>query len=179
MQKRITLDELKEIASASNGCIDKIYLHWTAGRYHQFYDDYHINIDEDGAIIITCDDLTELKAHTWRRNSNAVGVAMCCCYNALANNGVDADFGEFPPTAQQIETMAKVVDVLCDNLSLAVNQNNVLTHCEAALLDDYGPYSGDPETRWDLWYLPDIPGDGVMKPGGDVIRGKAIWFQNN
>ena len=40
----------------------------------------------------------------------------------------------------------------------------------------YGPYSGDAETRWDLWYLRDSPGDGLMKPGGLVIRGKALWY---
>ena len=49
-----------------------------------------------------------------------------------------------------------------------------MTHEEAAMLDGYGPYSGDPETRWDLWYLPDS--DGTMKSGGDVIRGKALWY---
>lgn len=177
MQKRVTLKELKQIARQSVGCIDKIYLHWTAGRYHQFYDDYHINIDDDGAIIITCDNLTELKAHTWRRNTNAVGIALCCCYNAHANSGYDTDFGEYPPTKAQIETAAKVVAALCDCLGLAVTRSNVMTHCEAAMEDDYGPFSGDPETRWDLWYLPDYDGD--MKPGGDVIRGKAIWWQNN
>ena len=47
---------------------------------------------------------------------------------------------------------------------------------KAALADGYGPYSGDPETRWDLWYMRDSPGDGVMKPGGDVMRGKAQWY---
>lgn len=52
----------------------------------------------------------------------------------------------------------------------------MLTHCEAALIDGYGPYSGDAETRWDLWYLRDSPGDGAMKPGGQVIRGKALWY---
>ena len=36
--------------------------------------------------------------------------------------------------------------------------------------------SGDAETRWDLWYLRDSPGDGAMKPGGQVIRGKALWY---
>ncbi|MDO5380212.1 MAG: hypothetical protein Q4E98_04995 [Acidaminococcaceae bacterium] len=40
----------------------------------------------------------------------------------------------------------------------------------------YGPYSGDAETRWDLWYLRDSPVDGLMKPGGLVIRGKALWY---
>ena len=59
---------------------------------------------------------------------------------------------------------------------MPIDRWNVLTHCEAALIDGYGPYSGDAETRWDLWYLRDSPGDGLMKPGGQVIRGKALWY---
>ena len=27
-----------------------------------------------------------------------------------------------------------------------------------------GPYSGDAETRWDLWYLRYSPGDGANEP---------------
>ena len=74
--KRITLDELRQLAKAAAGSIDKIYLHWSAGNYHQFFSDYHLNIDSDGAIMTTTDDLTEHKAHTWRRNSRAIGIAV-------------------------------------------------------------------------------------------------------
>lgn len=174
--KRITLSELRTIARAARGYIDKIYLHWTAGYYHQFSSDYHLCIDEDGAIIATTDDLTTLKAHTWRRNSNAIGIALCCCAEAVAYADGNIDYGPNPPTPEQIDSMAKVVTVLCEELGLAINDSNVLTHCEAAELDDYGPSTTC--ERWDLWYLPDLPGDGKMKPGGDVIRGKAIWFEN-
>ena len=62
--KRITLDELRQLAARARGNIDKIYLHWTAGNYHQFFSDYHLNIDSDGAVMATTDDLTEYKAHT-------------------------------------------------------------------------------------------------------------------
>ncbi len=177
--KQITLNELRVMGRRARNCIDKIYLHWSAGTYHSYFYDYHINIDSDGKIIATCNGLTETKSHTWRRNTNAVGIVLCCCYGADANNGIDTDFGAYPPTEAQIDSMAQVVAVLCDELGLEVNSSNVMTHCEAALQDGYGPYSGDPDMRWDLWYLPDIPGDGAMKHGGDVIRGKAIWHQIN
>ena len=39
--KRITLDELRQLAARARGNIDKIYLHWSAGIYHQFFSDYH------------------------------------------------------------------------------------------------------------------------------------------
>jgi len=61
--------------------ISRIYLHWTAGRYDQLFGDYHICIDGDGGVHRMADFETKL-AHTWRRNSNAVGIALCCCYQA-------------------------------------------------------------------------------------------------
>lgn len=177
MQKRITFEELRAMARAAKNKIDHIYLHWTAGGYHQFYDDYHLNIDNDGAIICTCDDFTELKSHTWRRNSDAIGIALCCCAGAQAYAGGVIDFGDYPPTAEQIDTAARVVAILCEEIGLGINQQTVMTHCEAAEIDDYGPSTTC--ERWDLWFLPDVPGDGELKPGGGVIRGKALWWQNN
>ena len=175
--KRITLDELRQIAKAANGKINKIYLHWTAGNYHQFFGNYHLNIDSDGAVMATTDDLTDYKSHTWRRNTGAIGICMCCCVDAVAYADGRVDLGSVPPMAMQIDGMAKAVAVLCEELGLAINEYNVMTHAEAADLDDYGPATTF--ERWDLWKLPDVPGDGELKPGGDVIRGKAIWWSNN
>lgn len=177
MTKRITLDELRQLAARARGNIDKIYLHWSAGYYHQFFSDYHLNIDSDGAVMATTDDLTEYKAHTWRRNSRAIGIALACCVDAVAYADGSIDFGNVPPTELQIDSMAKVVAVLCEALGLDINADAVMTHAEAADLDDYGPATTF--ERWDLWKLPDLPGDGKLKPGGDVIRGKAIWWHNN
>ncbi len=179
--KRITLDELKQMALRAKDCIDRIYIHWTAGNYQQYFSDYHLLIDYDGKIVSTTDDLTEKKEHTWKRNSNAIGIAMCCCVGATCQADGSVDYGSQPPTAAMIDSTAQVVACLCDALGLAININNVMTHAEIADRmpdpDKYGP-----ETtceRWDLWFLPDIPGDGQLKPGGDVIRGKAEWWRIN
>jgi hypothetical protein len=52
----------------------------------------------------------------------------------------------------------------------------VMTHCEAAEKDDYGPSTTC--ERWDLWYIPDEYGsNGELVPGGDLIRGKAAYYQ--
>ena len=177
MKTEVTLQDLRQMARAAKGCIDKLYLHWTAGNYGDYSEDYHINIDYDGRIIATTYDLTEVKNHTWHRNSNAIGIAMCCCAGAMAYAGGVIDYGDQPPTAEQIDVMAKIVAVLCEELGLDVNYRNVITHCEAAEIDDYGPSTTC--ERWDLWFLPDIPGTGELKPGGEVIRGKAIWWQHN
>ena len=161
---KVTLESIKEMAT---GQIDKIYLHWAAGRYGQFFDDYHINIDEDGSFFISCDNFTELKAHTWHRNTGAIGIALACCYGGTSNN-----LGDYPPTALQIEAIAQVVATLCSAYGIECTKDNVMTHAEAANLDGYGPNST--WERWDLWFLSNgaTPGSG-----GDILRGKAIYYQ--
>lgn len=176
--REITLKELGYLAKPAKGEINRIFLHWTAGNYHQFFDSYHLNIDEDGSIHTSTYDFTEIKSHTWKRNSNAIGIAMACCVGAQANDGYNTDFGICPPTIAQIEGMAKAVAVLCETLGLEVDVTTVLTHCEIALIDQYGPYQSDPDLRWDLWYLPDSAQNNELVNGGDVIRGKALWFKN-
>lgn len=164
------------LACQFKGEIDHIYLHWSAGWYGQFYDDYHINIDADGTIYLSTDDLTETLAHTWRRNSRSIGISLACCADASAKADGTIDFGTHPPTAKQIESMAIVVNVLCAALGLPMDKEHVMTHCEAAELDDYGPSTTC--ERWDLWYLPDYINGGV-EPGGDMIRGKAAWYREH
>ena len=103
----------------------------------------------------TTDYLTEHKDHTWRRNSRAIGIALACCVDAVAYADGCVDFGNVPPTELQIDSMAKVVAVLCEELGLDINADTVMTHAEAADLDDYEPATTF--ERWDLWKLPDIP----------------------
>lgn len=192
--KKVTLEDIQTMAEASRAQLwkdarnmnrdVKIYLHWTAGRYDQCFDDYHLNITDDGSIYASTDDLSETLAHTWHRNTGSVGVTLCCCYGADT-----ADLGDYPPTAAQIETMAQVVAVLAKALWLTIDRDRVMTHAEAAdnidgLLpegDEYGPCNGC--ERWDLEYLgtEESPSfnpyatDGSR--GGDVLRGKVIWYR--
>ena len=177
----ITLEELRLLALRAIGLINAIYLHWTAGRYNQCFDDYHLNIGKNGEIYLTCDELTDLKAHTWHRNSGASGVTLCCGFQAEAgyqksNAPPNIDFGPYPPTQAQIETMAQVIAVISHGLGLEISYDTVKTHAEAAIEDGYGPYGEDPDLRWDLWYIPDLPSTFSLKPGGEVLRGKALWY---
>lgn len=191
--RSITLAELKQLAMQSKSSLwsqaksvsrdVKLYLHWSAGHYGQFFDDYHINIDQDGSIYVTTNDLSQNKSHTYKRNTGAIGISLACCYNATPEN-----LGNEPPTAMQIEAMSQVVAVLCKALDLTVDIYRVMTHAEAAnnldglnpnyeqngyLDGKYGP--GFSVERWDLWFMP-----GVAKgEGGNVLRGKAIWYQHN
>lgn len=174
--KPIDLDEIKEASKDISAY--RIFLHWSAGHYGQAYEDYHLNIDYNGRIY-ACDndlDFDKKLEHTWHRNSGSIGIAMLGCYDAVANAGHNCNFGSEPPTPAQIEAMACAVAIICKYGNIPIDDVSVMTHCEIATEDGYGPGSGDSETRWDLWYLPDY--DGVMKPGGQVIRGKALWYYN-
>lgn len=174
--KPIDLNEVAEMASDARGQIRNIFLHWSAGRYGQVYEDYHISIDYDGRIYVpdNCHNLMQYRVHTYQRNTRSVAVCLCGCYDASANNGYNSNFGSEGVTQAQIEAMAAVVAKLVKYGDVPIEQ--VLTHQEIASIDGYGPYSGDPQTRWDLWYLPDSAFNGELKPGGGVIRGKAMWY---
>lgn len=192
----VTIDELRQMASdcresiweraKSMGREPKIYLHWTAGRYSQFWDDYHVQIDEDGKLYmppyVTLDD-DSLPA-TYRRNTGSVAITLLCCVGATSE-----DLGEMPPTKAQIEAMAQAIVAIADGLWLTIDRERVLTHGEAADNEDgiypheeYGPKSTC--ERWDLEYLQTDESpkfnpwaeDGSR--GGDVLRGKANYYRN-
>lgn len=193
--KRVTLKDIQTMANAAfpelwkeakqMGRDVKIYLHWTAGRYGQMYDDYHINIDRDGSIWASTDDFSETLAHTWHRNTASIGITLCCGYGSTTN-----DLGDYPPTNEQIDAMAQVVAVIAPALWLTIDSERVLTHAEAAdnidgLLpegDEYGPNNGC--ERWDLQFLgtdesPEWTTDySNPRTGGNVIRGKANYWKN-
>ncbi|MBQ5344707.1 MAG: N-acetylmuramoyl-L-alanine amidase [Acidaminococcaceae bacterium] len=195
----VTEGILRNMARQARDEIDHIYLHWTAGHYGQVYDDYHLCIDRDGTVYVNCKQLDEYKAHTYGRNTGAIGIALCCgaegrCWLPKGCAGYEAteawenmfyatpnsavvNFGTAPPTADQIEVMADIVSILCEELELPITEETVMTHCEAAFEDCYGPGDGDPDFRWDLWFLPDRDRLNELVPGGELLRGKALFYQ--
>lgn len=193
--QEVTIEELRQLASAcrdevwrvaeSVGREPKIYLHWSAGHYEQLFSDYHINIDWDGRIYLSTPDLADVLEHTWHRNTGSIGVCLCCAFGADTN-----DLGDEPPTSAQIDVCAQVIAVLCDALWLTIDKLYVMTHGEAADNEDgsdadepYGPRNGC--ERWDLEYL-GTDESPTFNPyatdgsrGGDVLRGKAIWYRQH
>lgn len=193
--RETTLDEIYQLAANARediweiakayGRDPKIYLHWSAGHYFHTFDDYHINITADGRFYIATEDFSDVLAHTYKRNSGAVGIALCCGVDATTN-----DLGNEPPTPDQIEAMAQAAWKVADALWLTINKDHVMTHGEAGdnedglyTHDNYGPKSTC--ERWDLEFLgtDESPSfnpwaeDGTR--GGDVLRGKALWYKNN
>ena len=169
---------------ARESSIDKIYLHWSAGRHNQVFNDYHINILGDGSIVLTTNDFDIHKNHTYKRNTGSIGITFCAMLDATPD-----DYGPEPVTDAQIYTMSLVVAALCKGLGVDPTINTVLTHAEAGDNKDgvypdyedngqpYGMYGPDHNwERWDLWKL--HPYDAPYS-GGDIIRGNAVWHMNN
>jgi len=193
-------ETLREMAREVRNGISRIYLHWTAGHYGQVFDDYHLCVDRDGTVYVNCKTLAAYKTHTWMRSHNSIGIALCCGYDArcwcpshveacraeaayVDGDDVDRDcalidLGPEPPTAVQIEVLAKIVAILCEELRLDIDDYHVMTHCEAAFKDGYGPGDGDPDMRWDLWFLPADPCYKLLYPGGELLREKANFYRN-
>ena len=176
-------------AARKQGRETKVYLHWSAGHYGQFWSDYHVQIDKDGEIYVIADGaLDDVLAATWRRNSGSVSICILGCLGADTNN-----LGAEPPTDAQIEGAAKAIAALCNGLWLTIDKQRVLTHGEAAANEDgirphpaYALWNDeihDGDTRWDLEYLGTMESpkyfpaatDGMR--GGDVLRGKANWYR--
>ena len=192
--RRVTPAELEELAgeyraalaeaAAEYGRETKVYLHWSAGHYGQFWSDYHVQIDKDGEIYVIADgELDDVLAATWKRNTGSVSICMLGCYKATTNN-----LGQESPTPLQIDGMAQAIAALCNGLWLTIDKQRVMTHGEAADNEDsiephetYGPRTTC--ERWDLEYLgtEESPtynpwaADGTR--GGDVLRGKANWYR--
>jgi hypothetical protein len=120
--------------------INKIYLHWSATPYDfTKAGSYHTVVQGDGRVMrLTSYD--QLTAHTFRRNSNAVGIACACM------GGVPWD--DFPPTAIQVENMCREAADLAKKLGWKASDindltngtnsvNRILTHAEAAANRDF------------------------------------------
>lgn len=193
--RQITLNELSRIAEARRDDLwaaarsagrdhPLLILHWSAGWYDSFYPkDYHVQIGEHGEIYLSSDDLSEVKPHTENLNRGSVGISLCCCAGATTD-----DLGEAPPTNDQIEVMAQVIAVLCTNLWLSIRPDIVLTHGEVAddpqYYDEEDMYGPNHDCwRWDLQFL-GTPESSYyttdysdQHTGGNVLRGKAAWYQ--
>lgn len=150
--------------------LPKIYLHWTATGYQWTQPNhYHTIITGDGIVHRLHDYNIDLSSHTYKRNSNSIGLA-CACMGG-------SDPWNMPPTRQQLEAMcrevARVIKVWGWK-EADISVVNILTHAEAASNRDgwrahenYGPTAwGGDGTRWDLMCLE----RGGPDDGGDQLR---------
>lgn len=167
--KQISAEELLKLAEAARGKINTIFLHWTACAYGQVFDDYHLCIGKDGNFEAPLEmlDLAEVKAHTWMRNTGAVGIAIEAARGAKINKDWEVNYGkQAPPTREQAEGLALATAIICKGAGIPIDKDTVMTHAEIADVDGYGIFDSDPDMRWDLLRLPFTPGVS----GGEYIR---------
>ena len=128
--------------------IKGIVLHWTAGTYKQTYSDYHFCITWDekvGAKVVQTRSIKQIGAHTWKRNTSRIGIALCSENWTLRP--------VCPAKPQQLEAMAKLIAELCIKLgmnhkgthkvwdlyrSIEHNVPNVTDHNFYGNMDKYG-----------------------------------------
>jgi hypothetical protein len=149
------------VAARNKGLL-RVVSHWSAGHYEQFFEDYDIQLTGAAEIFVPNRILEDVEAHTWRRNSTSIGAAVLGVYRGNTSN-----LGPEPPTEEQIATLPKIIAVICKGLNWPIDKEHAPTHEEMATTDGYGPGSGDPQTRWDLWFLRDGEAPGT---GGDQLR---------
>lgn len=182
-------DRLYEIARNNNLEV-RVTLHWTAGTYKQTFNSYHVNILGDGSTYITEPDFSVSLSHTYYKNTANIGITMCC-----GADMTDKSPGTYPPTPQQIETMAQLIAIASEVLEIPIDVHHFPSHGEAADNDDYTvyypEYTGYPNNaygpkssfdRWDcltLW-TDESPYSDPFNPairGETILRGKAIWYK--
>lgn len=154
-----------------------ISMHWTAGTYFPNgleLAHYHGGVSWDGHVARygKWNDYTANLPHTWGRNSELIGLTACAM--AGANT---ANFGRYPAREEQIEELC----LACAEVAYLkkIQVTDIRTHAEWALLDGYGPQSGDPETRWDLAILKSgACTPAIARKTGDYLRGKIGWYLN-
>lgn len=157
-----------------------IYLHWTAGGYNGVSGNYHTTITGDGKINITTPYDKFNVDHTYRRNSNAVGLSVAAMGGKPDPWSVPVKSIQYQKMAEESARIAKAWGWTRSD----INIKNVMTHAEAgsnkdggSRHDNYGPRAwGGTGERWDLYHLykNDSPGSG-----GDKIRGmiKGMMFE--
>jgi hypothetical protein len=194
---------LKALPTAPAQSLSRLYLHWTLSPFGCTFADYNGEVDFEGGdwvMIVTHDPrdnaagLTSSAgaAHTWHRNTGAVGVAIAGMTGATQH-----DFGPDRVTPVGLDHLCAAaaafasrygIDALgtvphgsthADNDGDLINTNgeqNILTHAECAIIDGYlCGFTADPDCRWDLGSLTAMPAGtsltkAMVSQCGDALR---------
>ena len=113
--------------------------------------------------------------------------SMAGCYGAEAHSGYNTDFGDYPPTQDQIDGVAKVVAVLCEELDLPIDYahdmekwnlfkfyNKRDVEVEMSIQDRLKKYPV-PDFVWDEYHLDQEINDRGISLDMDVVE-NAIAF---
>ena len=137
--------------------------HWTAAPYNQGYPDYQILIG-DTYILVSANigDWTGHQ-HTWRRNTNNIGLSYMAMWNATERN-----YGKAPVTKGMLERMSASLAVLLKVYNLSPDK--IKDHAFWAEVDGY---KGQ---RWDNRSL--SPSGNKQTLFTDSVN-KSKWYLKN
>lgn len=153
--------------------MSRIHIHWSAGQHSANAGDrshYHIMIEGDGNLVRgdhTIDANApgsgkEPASHTRMANTGAIGVSMCCMFNAIES---PFNPGPAPMTRTQWDRMIEAVADLARRYDIPVTPQTVLTHAEV------GPNLGRPQPgKWDITRLAFDSSVQGHKAVGDKLR---------
>ena len=144
------------------------------------YGAYHTIFTGDGGTHRKASYNTFRNGHTWGRNDEGVALSIAAL-GGLTSSGRNPsadDHGSVPIKNVQIHAMAKEIARLAlawDWKKSDIKLGRVYTHAEIAREENppYGPNSGDPQTKWDLWNL---KSGGPLWSGGPTIRRLAQQY---
>jgi hypothetical protein len=198
---RAFITMLPELGS---GFIHRIYLHWTVAAFGCTFDDYNGEADfENGAWVMKLThspvdnanaDQAKEAAHTFHRNSHALGVSV-----AGMDKANFRDFGPHTVNEHGIEHMLALAASFCVKYGVDANaeapnvfgvqvdpqwgtgEHTVMTHAEAALMTPSGRFAhyfcykdgSDPDCRWDhATQNPQLtaPDEAEARATGDIYR---------
>ena len=171
------------IPSIGGGHIDRLYLHWAVSPYSATFTDYNycIFIPEGSyrwSGLWTNSPAgnaagNPATAHTWLRNSYAVGISVCSMLGASPS-----DFGAYPVTQTSVDYLCAVAARLAQAWGLDTHgvqevpspatdvqhsETLIATHAEVASWDDYD------EERWDFAIV-NPSSTFTLDPSDDHIR---------
>jgi hypothetical protein len=171
--------------------LDRIYLHWTVEGQGACDGSYNIDTPLIGSVFVariatdprlnaTSPVQDGYAAHTYQRNSHAVGISV----NGMDGPGVDAsDFGSDPVQLHAVEVMCAAAAAVAEKYAIdtlgktpgpAGLEWDILTHGEVAVIDGY------PDERWDLGRL--HPSPNPLTPAersatGDLLRARIHQYK--
>jgi hypothetical protein len=136
-----------------------ITLHWSAGGYNTtFPKEYNFCITGDGFIEKGVDLKKQIPtaksgsaAHTRNANSDNIGVCILCMKEGDESEAIKGNFGECPPTEEQLHSMILLVATLCKFYKIPVSKNRILGHGEWTTIKGKVQRG-----KWDLNALPGI-----------------------
>lgn len=169
-----------------DGCLERIYLHWTAGDYATVFPSYHYCITfarGEAHVVETLDlranmrDVREAPdqpyaAHTAGRNSFAAGLSISAMRDARPE-----DFGPFPLVRPAIDALCAVAAALASAYRIPIDAEHVMTHAEAALVDGY--FGTGENERWDIARLEPRPQPLTARDASETGERLRAWIRTS